>query len=86
MLDALGPFVDAVESAVGCGIDWRSAWLESVDVAGKAAADTADLRPQVGRARPLAERSLGTPDAGAISMVMCIGTVAGFFQHKGASR
>ncbi|HZN82650.1 MAG TPA: dihydroxyacetone kinase family protein [Mycobacterium sp.] len=86
MLDALGPFVESVESAVGCGIDWRNAWLASVDVAGKSAAGTADLRPRVGRARPLAERSLGTPDAGAISLVMCIDTVAGFFQHEGASR
>jgi D-erythrulose 4-kinase len=86
MLDALGPFVEAVESAVGGGIDWRSAWLESVDVAQKAAAGTADLRPRVGRARPLAERSLGTPDAGAISLAMCIGIVAGLFQSEGASR
>ena len=86
MLDALGPFVEAVESAVGCGIDWRSAWLESVDIAGKAAAGTADLRPRVGRARPLAERSVGTPDAGAISMAMCIGTVADLVQPEGATR
>jgi D-erythrulose 4-kinase len=86
MLDALGPFVDALESAVGCGIDWRAGWLESVSVAGKAAAGTADLRPRVGRARPLAERSLGTPDAGAISLAMCADTVAGLFQHEGSSR
>ncbi len=86
MLDALAPFVEAVEAAVGRGIDWRSAWLESVDVASKAAAGTADLRPEVGRARPLAERSLGTPDAGAISLVMCIDTVAGSFQNEGTSR
>jgi dihydroxyacetone kinase len=86
MLDALGPFVDSVESAVGCGIDWRSAWLEAVDIAGRAAAGTADLRPKIGRARPLAERSVGTPDAGAISLAMCIGTVAGLFQHEGASQ
>ncbi len=86
MLDALGPFVEAIESAVESGIDWRSAWLDSVEVAGKAAAGTADLRPRVGRARPLAERSLGTPDAGAVSLSMCIGTIAGFLQHEGASR
>ena len=86
MVDALAPFVEAVESAVGCGIDWRGAWLESVDVASKAAAGTADLRPRIGRARPLAERSLGTPDAGAISLVMCIDTVAGSFQNEGTSR
>ena len=86
MLDALGPFIDAVESAVGDGIDWRSAWLASVDVARESAAATAELRPKVGRARPLAERSVGTPDAGAISLAMCIGTVAETFATEGASR
>lgn len=86
MLDALGPFVDAVESAVGCGIDWRSAWLTSVDIACRSAAGTAELRPKVGRARPLAERSLGTPDPGAISLAMCIGTAAEAFQREGAIR
>jgi D-erythrulose 4-kinase len=76
MLDALGPFLDAFESAVDDGTGWRTAWLESVEIAQKAAAETADLRPKVGRARPLAERSVGTPDAGAISLAMCIHTVA----------
>jgi dihydroxyacetone kinase len=28
--------------------------------------------PKVGRARPLAERSVGTPDAGATSMSLCV--------------
>jgi len=82
MLDALGPFVDAVDSAVSDGKDWRTAWLASVEVAQKAAAETADLRPKVGRARPLAERSVGTPDAGAISLAMCIHTVADLIEEN----
>jgi D-erythrulose 4-kinase len=44
-----------------------------------AARSTADLRPKVGRARPLAERSVGTPDAGATSLAMCRRTVADCF-------
>jgi dihydroxyacetone kinase len=40
---------------------------------------TADLRPKVGRARPLAERSVGTPNAGATSSAMCVRTVADCF-------
>ncbi|WP_395308753.1 dihydroxyacetone kinase family protein [Mycobacterium sp. AMU20-3851] len=76
MLDALGPFVDSFEQTVDGGSDWRAAWVASVEVAQKAAAQTAELRPKVGRARPLAERSVGTPDAGAISLAMCIHTVA----------
>ena len=39
------------------------------------AVETAALVPQLGRARPLAERSVGTPDAGATSMAMIIGAV-----------
>ena len=86
MLDALGPFVDAVESAVHGGTDWRCAWLAAVDVARKSAAATAELRPKVGRARPLAERSVGTPDAGAISLAMCIGQVAEAIENEGVQR
>ena len=86
MLDALGPFVEAVESAVARGIDWRSAWLASIDVACKSAAATEELRPKIGRARPLAERSVGTPDAGATSLAMCISTVAEVFETEGEAR
>jgi len=43
-------------------------WQTAARTATQAAAATADLRPRVGRARPLAEKSLGTPDAGATSM------------------
>jgi len=82
MLDALGPFVESLENAVSHGTDWRTAWLASVEVAQKAAAETAELRPRVGRARPLAERSVGTPDAGAISLAMCIHTVAEMIEEK----
>jgi dihydroxyacetone kinase len=76
MLDALGPFVESFEAVVADGSDWRTAWLASVEVTQKAAAETAELRPKVGRARPLAERSVGTPDAGAVSLAMCIHAVA----------
>ncbi|BBX90303.1 dihydroxyacetone kinase family protein [Mycolicibacterium boenickei] len=81
MLDALAPFVSALSSAVESGTDWRTAWLTATEVAEKAAADTAELRPRVGRARPLAERSIGTPDAGAISLAMCIHTVADLIEE-----
>ena len=44
-----------------------------------AAEATAGMRPKVGRARPLAERSVGTADAGATSLAMCAHTVASSF-------
>ena len=79
MLDALLPFVEDLERRVAGGEAWQSAWAAAADVATEAAKATADMRPKVGRARPLAERSVGTPDAGATSLAMCARTVAESF-------
>ncbi|MBY6413979.1 dihydroxyacetone kinase family protein [Rhodococcus sp. BP-252] len=83
MLDAFDPFVGAIEKSVAGGNEWRTAWTDAVVVARTAADDTAELRPRVGRARPLAEKSVGTPDAGAISLAMCVATVAELFTTRG---
>ncbi|MDX1889096.1 D-erythrulose 4-kinase [Mycolicibacterium sp. 050158] len=79
MLDAMLPFVDTLERGVADGRSWRDAWRIAADVAAEAARATAKMRPKVGRARPLAERSVGTPDAGATSLAMCAHTVADCF-------
>ncbi|MDH6193955.1 dihydroxyacetone kinase [Mycobacterium frederiksbergense] len=76
MLDALLPFVEELEQRVTDSQDWHEAWRVAADISAEAAHATADLRPKVGRARPLAERSLGTPDAGATSLARCAQTVA----------
>lgn len=70
MVDALLPFTESLERSTGAGDPLATAWSEAADVATRAAAATADLRPRLGRARPLAERSLGTPDAGATSLAL----------------
>jgi len=79
MLDALLPFVEELERRVSDGEPWQDAWRAAADIATDAARATADLRPRIGRARPLAERSIGTPDAGATSLAMCACTVANCF-------
>jgi dihydroxyacetone kinase len=79
MLDALLPFIDELQKRVDEGEQWQQAWRAAADVATDAAKATAELRPKVGRARPLAERSVGTPDAGATSLAMCAHTVADCF-------
>jgi dihydroxyacetone kinase len=79
MLDALLPFVEELERRVADGEPWQQAWTAAADVATAAARATAEMRPKVGRARPLAERSVGTPDAGATSLAMCVRTVADCF-------
>ena len=75
LLDALLPFVDELERRVGTGERVGPAWRRAAEVATAAAKDTADMRPKVGRARPLAEKSVGTPDAGATSMALAVSAV-----------
>jgi dihydroxyacetone kinase len=76
MLDALLPFVEELQRRVDDDEPWQDAWPTAAEVATDAARATAGMRPKVGRARPLAERSVGTPDAGATSLAMCARTVA----------
>ncbi|MGN7191275.1 MULTISPECIES: dihydroxyacetone kinase family protein [unclassified Curtobacterium] len=72
LLDALLPFVDELRAAVEQGAALPEAWQVAARTAVEQAAATADLTPRVGRARPLAEKSKGTPDAGATSMGMVL--------------
>ncbi|GAB4085130.1 D-erythrulose 4-kinase [Myceligenerans cantabricum] len=83
MLDALLPFAHALTAGVAGGRSLADAWEHAAREATTSAARTAGMRPRVGRARPLAERSLGTPDAGAVSMAMCLTTVAGVLARTG---
>ena len=71
LLDALLPFVDALcdEHAE---LPLQEAWTKAAATAQEQAEATAELRPKVGRARPLAEKSVGTPDAGATSMSLIL--------------
>jgi len=72
MLDALVPFIEALQNEVENGADLPRSWEKAATVADAAASETAKLRPRVGRARPLAERSLGSADPGAVSLAMII--------------
>jgi dihydroxyacetone kinase len=80
MLDSLFPFVEAYAERVASGEP--DAWARAADIATDAAAATAGLAPKVGRARPLAERSLGTPDAGATSMALCLVAVGDILKQQ----
>ncbi|MEY8039947.1 dihydroxyacetone kinase family protein [Saccharopolyspora cebuensis] len=77
LVDALVPFVDALREATGSGAGVARAWQRAAEVATEAAAGTAELRPRTGRARPLAERSVGTPDPGATSLAMALTWIGG---------
>jgi D-erythrulose 4-kinase len=75
MLDALFPFVNTLVEQIDSGASVSGAWQAAADVCRTAAEATAALTPKIGRARPLAERSVGTPDPGAISLALIVTAV-----------
>ncbi|EPE95086.1 dihydroxyacetone kinase family protein [Rhizobium grahamii] len=78
LVDAFVPFVEGLETAANAGKPLPIAWAEAASAAKVAAEATKNLAPRLGRARPLAEKSIGHPDAGAVSLAMiagCAGTV-----------
>jgi dihydroxyacetone kinase len=75
MVDAFVPFARALSYRVDAGLPLSAAWAEAAAIAAEAAENTAQLRPKLGRARPLAERSVGHPDPGAISFGMMMQAV-----------
>lgn len=76
MVDALVPFSATLSREVGDGASLADAWNAAADAAVAAAAATADLLPRMGRARPHAEKSLGTPDPGAHSFALIVRAIA----------
>lgn len=75
LVDVLQPFSAALDQAVARGASIADAWKEAADIADDAAQKTRDLLPGIGRARPHAEKSIGTPDPGAVSLALVIGAV-----------
>ena len=76
MLDVLIPFADTLSDEFGHGAPLVDAWVAATSVAEKAAVGTASMAPRMGRARPLAARSIGSPDPGAVSMWLCFSAVS----------
>lgn len=75
MVDALVPFSAELAHGIDAGAPLAAAWRGAADAATRAAAATADLLPRMGRARPHAEKSLGTPDPGAHSLALIVTAV-----------
>ena len=76
MVDALVPFADTLTREVEGGASLADAWASASRASASAAAATADLLPKMGRARPHAQKSLGTPDAGAHSLALIVARIA----------
>jgi dihydroxyacetone kinase len=85
MVDALLPYVAALTHHLADGVTPAEASTRAAHSAYQAAEQTAELRPRLGRARPLAEKSLGHPDPGAISFALiALGLAATF--SEGATK
>ncbi|SFT95008.1 dihydroxyacetone kinase subunit DhaL [Arthrobacter sp. ov118] len=80
MVDALLPFRDAFLEASDSGACLSGALTGAAAAATEAARQTADLRPLKGRARPLAEKSLGHPDPGAVSFGLITERIATYIE------
>ena len=70
IVDALVPFTEAFATAVASTGDVSQAWQTAAAASEEAAAGTEALVPRMGRARVLGERSVGSPDPGAVSFAM----------------
>ncbi|TDL36865.1 dihydroxyacetone kinase subunit DhaL [Arthrobacter nitrophenolicus] len=82
MVDALLPFREAFVDTFDAGAPLAGALASAVTAARQAADATASLRPQKGRARPLAEKSLGHPDPGAVSFALIATRVSDYFESS----
>jgi D-erythrulose 4-kinase len=77
MVDAIVPFADDLSASVEAGRPLRVAWPQAAAVAEQAAQQTADMAAKLGRARSHGDKSIGTPDPGAVSFALICTTVAG---------
>ncbi|GBQ99702.1 dihydroxyacetone kinase [Gluconobacter cerinus NRIC 0229] len=75
LIDALVPFVEMLEQELSGGAALPVAWSKAANASQAAAEATKDLLPRMGRARTHGERSKGHPDAGALSLALCVGVV-----------
>ena len=70
LVDALVPFVETLEREFASGKRLTEAWKAAARAATEAAEASSGLTPKLGRARPLAEKSIGHPDAGQRSAII----------------
>jgi D-erythrulose 4-kinase len=81
LVDAFAPFAEALTAQAAAGAETSAAWDAAATAAETAAEGTATLLPRLGRARPHAEKSVGHPDAGAVSFARIVRAVAHALQN-----
>jgi dihydroxyacetone kinase len=86
MVDALVPFQQTLHAQVGAGVPLDDAWRLAASAATRGAEETAPLRPTKGRAEPLADKSVGTPDPGATSFALIVEALATLWPSRADRR
>lgn len=81
LLDVAIPFYQALRANAQPEIG-QAAFQAAVTIAVEAAQQSASLTPRKGRARPLAARSIGTPDPGAVSLSLIIQAISDATSQK----
>jgi dihydroxyacetone kinase len=75
MIDSMFPFLTTLTESMSNGESLVNSWAKASEVATQSAQATAALSPKIGRARPLAEKSIGTADAGATSFALIVRSI-----------
>ncbi len=82
-IDAADPFATTLHESFEQSGQLGTAWGEAAAAAVESATATAALEPKKGRARPLAQRSVGHPDPGALSFALIVEAVGReLFSHE----
>ncbi|WP_295700717.1 dihydroxyacetone kinase family protein [Lapillicoccus sp.] len=85
LLDSLIPFSERLAADVRDGTPLSTAWVTAAEVATTAAEATAELLPLTGRARAHTQRSVGSPDPGAVSFALAVTAIGALVAGKKAS-
>lgn len=75
MIDAVVPFADVLSERVSDGEAMLPAWQAGREAAEAGAKATEAMTAKLGRARSHGEKSVGTPDPGAVSFALVVKTV-----------
>ena len=81
LVDALVPFTATLAAHLANGASLVTAWEAAANAATRAAENTADLLPGLGRARSHGEKALGVPDPGAVSLALIATAVGAHLAH-----
>ncbi|GHB48488.1 L-erythrulose kinase [Streptomyces viridiviolaceus] len=81
LVDAALPFADRLEEVLGDN-GFAAAWADAARVAERAAQATSTIPARRGRARTHGDRSLGTPDAGAVSLALILTALTPYFRQE----